>query len=56
MKRKAVIQVAVVTVAAGLAGTAVAQGAAQRPQGRSGTTYYRNANGSSAGTATTPGR
>ena len=56
MKRKAVNQVAVAIVAAGLAGTAVAQVVAQRPQGRSGTTYYRNANGSSAGTATTPGR
>ena len=56
MKRKAVIQVAVAIVAAGLAGTAVAQGASQRPQGRSGTIYHRNANGSSAGTATTPGR
>ncbi len=56
MKRKAVIQVAVAIAAAGLASAAVAQGASQRPQGRSGTTYYRDANGSSAGTATTPGR
>ena len=56
MKRKAVIQVAVVTVAAGLASAAVAQGASQRPQGRSGTTYYWNADGSSAGTSTTPSR
>ena len=56
MSRKAKILVAVAIVAAGMANAAVAQGASQRPQGRSGTTYYRNANGSSAGTATTPGR
>ena len=55
MKRRATIQVVVAIVAVALANTSRAQGASQQPQGRSGATYYRNASGSSAGTATRAG-
>lgn len=56
MKKMVMVVAMCLADAVALASAAVAQGASQRPQGRSGTTYYRNANGSSAGTATTPGR
>ena len=57
MSRKAKIQVVAVIVAVALANmSAGAHGALQQPQSRSGTTYYWNADGSSAGTSTAPSR